>query len=298
MAIAHTFEYVRPQTLDEALRLKDRHREHAMLLAGGTDLVAHLREGLARPRIVIDLKDVPELDDFAINEERIHIGAAITFHDIINSDAMLFDYQMLQDAGKTVASTGIRNRATLVGNICTAVPSLDSAPPLLCHEAFVHCASIDGARDIPIEEWFLAPRKTAILSNEIVTGITVPSAFDFAEIYLKLGRYNGEDLAQAGWGIMLNHSLQYRIAHCALAPIPARALKIEALLNGHELSEELVQQAMDLVPEEISPISDIRSSREYRVHVSKVMLKRGLWAAKDRLEGKPVNPQSLLGGIA
>jgi len=236
--------------------------------------------------------------DLCFNEERIHIGAAICFHYIINSDAMLFDFQMLKDACQTVASTGIRNRATLVGNICTAVPSLDSAPPLLCHEAIIHCASIAGNRDIPIAKWFLAPRKTALQSNEIVTGVTVPSALGFAGIYLKLGRYGGEDLAQAGWGIMLNYAHHYRIAHCALAPIPARAHSIEALLNGKELTEDLVRQAMELVPHEISPITDMGSSAEYRLQISKVVLQRGLWAALDRLHGKEVEAAKLLGGIA
>jgi len=298
MAIAPIFEYARPASLAEALRLKDQYRERALVLAGGTDLVAQLREGQIHPDLLIDVKDIPELDDLCFNEERIHIGAAICFHYIINSDAMLFDFQMLKDACQTVASTGIRNRATLVGNICTAVPSLDSAPPLLCHEAIIHCASIAGNRDIPIAKWFLAPRKTALQSNEIVTGVTVPSALGFAGIYLKLGRYGGEDLAQAGWGIMLNYAHHYRIAHCALAPIPARAHSIEALLNGKELTEDLVRQAMELVPHEISPITDIRSSAEYRLQISKVMLQRGLWAALDRLHGKEVEAAKLLGGIA
>ncbi len=298
MALAHEFDYARPACLEEALKLKNEYREKAVFLAGGTDLIVNIKEGMLKPELVIDIKDLGEMEDFPYNEDRMFVGAAITLEYLIHSDPLLFDYQILQDAAKTVASHGVRTRATLAGNICSAVPSLDSAPALLCLEAVVHCVSVDGERQIPIGEWFIAPRKTALRDNELVLGVYFPSAINWAGIYLKLGRYGGEDLAQAGWGIMLNRERQYRIAHCALGPVPKRAFKIEAWLNGNELSEELIAEAIKLIPEEISPITDIRSSKEYRTHVSGIMLKRGLLAARDRLKGKPVDAAKLLGGIA
>jgi len=298
VSLAHEFNYARPETLKEALHLKNQYGSKACILAGGTDLIVNIKEGMQRPELLIDIKSIAELRMLSFDGNILYIGATVSFDELIeNADVQGF-FPILHDASKTVASHGVRTRATVVGNICSAVPSLDSAPALLCHEAIVHCASSTGVRDIPIREWFLAPRKTALMEQEIVTGISVPKVPDSAGIYVKLGRYGGEDLAQAGWGIMVDRKLQYRIAHCALGPVPKRASKIEELLNGNELSEELIAAAVKLIPDEISPITDIRSSKEYRTHVSGVMLKRSLLAARDRLNGKAVEAAKLLGGIA
>ena len=299
MAMAHEFDYARPQSLTEVLELLAAHGDKARILAGGTDLIVNIKESLMAPTILIDIKDIAELREIRIEADQISIGANVSFAQIMESPAIKEHFPMLWDAAATVASSGIRNRATLAGNICTAVPSLDSAPPLLCHEAIVHCAGVQGLRTITIAEWFLAPRKTALKPDELLTRITMPiPERDSTGIYLKLGRYNGEDLAQAGWGIWISRQQQYRIAHCALAAVPARAMGIEALLNGKALSDDLIEAALTLVESEIRPITDIRSSREYRFHVSKVMLKRGLKAAQDRLQGKSIDPKTLLGGFA
>jgi len=299
MAIAHDFAYERPGTLSGALALLDEHRSSARILAGGTDLIVHIKEGLAKPELLIDIKDIAALRQLELIEGKLFIGAAVSFAELIDSPLIKEHIPMLLDAARTVASTGVRTRATLAGNICSAVPSLDSAPPLLCYGALVHCESLAGGRDVPIGDWFLAPRKTALKDNELVTGISIPLPDeDSAGIYLKLGRYNGEDLAQAGWGILCDKRGNYRIAHCALAPVPARALLIEALLQGKELSEELIAEAVALVEREINPITDIRASKEYRVHVSGVMLKRGLKSVRERLLGKDIEPRELLGGLA
>jgi carbon-monoxide dehydrogenase medium subunit len=298
VSLAHEFAYERPKTVDEVLLLKQQFGSKAFVLAGGTDLIVNIKEGMLKPELLIDIKEVAELKKLSYNGEVLFLSANVSFDELIESSEVKSNYPLLHDACRTVASHGVRTRATVIGNICSAVPSLDSAPALLCHYAIVHCASFEAKRNIPIREWFLAPRKTALQDIEIVTGISIPKVPESAGIYVKLGRYGGEDLAQAGWGIMLSRDLQYRIAHCALGPVPKRASMIEALLKGKELSEELIAEAVKLIPKEISPITDIRSSKEYRIHISGVMLKRGLLAARDRLNGKAVEAAKLLGGLA
>jgi CO/xanthine dehydrogenase FAD-binding subunit len=298
MSMSHVFEYQRPESLPELLRLKDRYQDQAKILAGGTDLIVNMKEGQMQPAVVLDIKAIPKIRKFGFDEDRFYIGAGITFSELIESPQLQEHYPMLWDAARTVASTGVRSRATLAGNICSAVPSLDSGPPLLCHEAVVHCESVSGARELPIRQWFVSPRRTALKDNEVVTGISLETKTGrHSGIYLKLGRYNGEDLAQAGWGFWRDEQLQYKIAHCALAPTPKRAEQLEALLKGKELCAELIKSACHLLEQEISPISDIRCCSEYRIHVSKVMLRRGLSALTDRYQGKTVDPRKLLGGI-
>lgn len=299
MAIAHEFDYAKPATLSQALELLNSHQTKAKILAGGTDLIVNIKEGMCSPSLLIDIKDLGELCEIKQEAGYICIGAGISFSQILDSELIKQNLPMLWDAAATVASSGIRNRATLAGNIISAVPSLDSGPALLCHEAIVRCASTDGYRDIEICEWFKAPRKSALKDNEVLTQIRIPNPpANSTGIYLKLGRYNGEDLAQAGWGIWISRDYQYRIAHCALAPTPKRVPAIEELLKGKDVDAHQINQALELVESSIMPITDIRSSREYRIHVSRVMLRRGLKAARDRLNGKAVDPRTLLGGFA
>jgi carbon-monoxide dehydrogenase medium subunit len=297
MAVAHDFEYYRPKTIDEALSLLERYGDKARLLAGGTDLAVYLKEDVIHPEAVIDLKHMQDLKAVDINSEGLWVGAKATFSNLLENADVKADYLPLWEAARSVASVGIRNRATLVGNICSAVPSLDSAPVLLCYEAVVKVISNAGERSIPITEWFISPRKTALQTGEIVLGVWIPAPqARRAGCYLKLGRYGGEDLAQAGIGILVSDQREYKIAYCAVGPIPKRAISIEQLLEGKVLSQQLIAQAQALVPSEVSPISDIRSGKEYRLHICKVMLERGLLAADDRLNGKKVDTLRILGG--
>jgi len=186
---------------------------------------------------------------------------------------------------REVASVGIRNRATIVGNICSAVPCLDSAPVLMLYDAVIHTASARAKRDIAVDKWFKAPRHTAIKTNELVSGITLNLPKKHGACFLKLKRYRGEDLAQASVAVMVLPENHYRIAFGAVAATPLRASKIERFMDGKELSDDLIVDAMMLVDEEISPITDIRSTKEYRLHMSKIMFKRAIKIAAARLEG-------------
>lgn len=297
MAVAHEFKYYRPTRLKEALDLLSSLFDEARLLAGGTDLAVYIKEGLDQPKYVIDIKHVKELKKITVQADGLFIGANATFSDILDNASIKNNYLLLWEAARSVASVGIRNRATLVGNICSAVPSLDSAPALLCYDAVVHLIGNWGQRQIPISEWFKGPRKTARKPDEIVLGVNIPKpATRHAGCYLKLGRYGGEDLAQAGLGILMNDKKEVKLAWCAVGPVPTRSLQIEKLLMGKALTPALITKAKALVPSEISPIADIRSSREYRILMCQVMLERGLQVCTDRLGGKKVDTLKVLGG--
>ena len=134
-----------------------------------------------------------------------------SFTQIIQSDIVQEYFPLLADAAGTVGSVGIRNRATLCGNICSAVPSLDSGPSLLVYEAVAHLKSADGERDVPLSEWFVGPKQSALSAKVLLTGITVPiPEKKAAGCYVKLGRYSGEDLAQAGVGVLALEGYEYR----------------------------------------------------------------------------------------
>lgn len=287
MAIVHEFKYFKPSSIDEAIELLSEYGAKARVLNGGTDLVVRIKDGFETPDVVIDIKGLDELKKLEFKDNKLIVGSLVTFNELIDNETVKDRFPLLWESAKTVASMGIRNRATMVGNICSAVPSLDSGPALLLYEAYVVVKGKDGERKIPIEEWFLGPRKTALKEGELVEYIEIPlPQKKYCGCYIKLGRYNGEDLAQVGVGVLALEGKEYRVAFCAVGPKPNRAKKIEELLKGKEISDSLIEEAKKLVEEEISPITDIRATKEYRMHMAKVMLDRALKAAVNRLKGK------------
>ncbi|MBC8174151.1 MAG: xanthine dehydrogenase family protein subunit M [Candidatus Marinimicrobia bacterium] len=286
MMILHEFDYFTPEAVEEALALLSSY-ENPAILAGGTDLVVNLKEEIEVPEVVIDIKRLKELGRIEFKNNNLFIGALVTFSELIEAEHVNEKFPLIMETSKTVGSVGIRNRATLVGNICSAVPSMDGGPLLSVYEAEVVVRSLKGERKIPISNWFHAPRETAINKGEFVTHVSIPfPGKNYSGCFVKLGRYSGEDLAQASVAVVAFFDNTYRVAFGAVAPIPVRARRIEDLLNGKVLNDSLIEKAMNIIPEEISPITDIRASREYRMHMCKVMFERGIRAAVNRLKGE------------
>lgn len=296
MAILHDFQYVRPASLEEALASLAAGGADARVLAGGTDVVPWLRDDVIRPELLVDIKAVPGLDAIARSGDRLEMGALVTFSDVLDSALVAEVAPMLVEMAHQVASVGVRNRATIVGNLCSAVPSLDAGPALLVYDAELAVSRRGSERTVALADWIVGPRDTLLGAGEIVTGVTLrlPPAGHGAA-FLKLARYAGEDLAQANLAVLVTSHQEYRIAFGAVAPRPLRAAAIEARLGGQELDDDLVAAACELVGGEIAPITDIRASAAYRTHMCRVMLARGLRAAAARLAGTgPPYPAHLI----
>ena len=299
MAIAHPFEYVKPGTLRAGIQTLARYGNRARVLAGGTDLIGLIADEMVKPEVVVDIKGIPGLDKIEFNREvrsrtgdaratvgLLTIGALVTFSDLRDSAVIAKKFPVIREMTGWLASVGIRNRATMVGNLCSAVPCCDSGPILQVYDAAMLVAGPAGKRKVPLCDWFLGPRKTVLKRGEIATGVAVAlPKKKHAACFVKLRRYEGEDLAQASVTVLVLAGNSYRISFGAVAPRPIRAEKIEALLEGNPLSDDLIRKAVRLVPEEIAPITDIRATKEYRAHMIGVMLERGLRAAVARLAG-------------
>lgn len=288
MTLAHVFEYEKPATLDEAVSLLKATGGKARVLAGGTDLIGWIRDGLIEPDLLIDIKEIGGLRGIAVDEKagRIRIGALATFTDLIESAAVRERAPLLHEAARTVASRGIRNRATPAGNICSAVPCCDMGPPLLVLEAEVRATGPEGERTLAIRDWFTGPRRTSLRPGEIVTAVDVPlPGTPHGAAYVKLGRYDGEDLAQASVAILALPGGERRVAFGAVAPTPIRSGRIEELLRGKEIGPALLEEAAAILSGEIAPIDDLRSGKEYRSMMTRVMFERGLAAALGRMGG-------------
>ena len=164
------FDYFAPQTLQETFELLEKNGREARLLAGGTDLIVSLRAREQRPKSLIDIKGVKELHELSFDEKRgLTVGAAINLNKLIHYEAASKNYPLLEEAVSTIGDYEIRNRATLVGNICNGSPAADSAPALLVLDANVNIASQRGKRTIPLREFYTGVKKTVLASNELAT---------------------------------------------------------------------------------------------------------------------------------
>lgn len=282
------FRYLKPATLEEALSSKSEYGKKASFLLGGTDLFIAMNKEIVVPDAVIDLKGITELKYLEERDGSIYIGAAVTWTELLESDMIKKSLPGLWEAADLVASVGVRNTGTLVGNLCNAVPSLEGGAPLYVRDAVVFLEGKGGKREVSIKDFFTGVKRTVLKDDEVMTGLMVPVEKEFGEVYIKMGRYEGEDLAQAGVSVFVDKNYNYRISLSAVAITPVRATKAEEFLKGKKLTDSLAAEAAELALEAIAPISDLRSSKEYRTHMCRIMVKRGLGASVSRMEtGSP-----------
>jgi CO/xanthine dehydrogenase FAD-binding subunit len=287
MAIAHEFEYARPRTIDEARALLLERGSKAMVLAGGTDVVASLRDELIAPELIVDIKGIPGLAGIRPVGERVLIGSLATFSDLIDSDLVHDGFPLLYEMAVNVGCRGIRNRATVVGNICSAVPSCDAGPALLVHDAQVLVMGPSGQRIVRMKDWFTGPKQNALRHGELVVGVEVPGGTRLCGgSYVKLRRYRGEDLAQASVAVLVSPELEYRVAFGAVGPVPRRPRRLETAIKGREPSDEFFSKTRKIIGHVTAPITDIRATAEYRRHMLNVMFERAVRAAVSRMRGE------------
>jgi len=281
------FEYFAPPSLNEALSLLDNARQKAKVLAGGTDLIAQMRTGFIQPAVIIDVKSIPELNRLEWSRDMtLHIGAAVPISRVVDFSFFQERFGILYQSCSLIGSTRIRNRATIGGNVCNAAPSADSAPALLCLGARAVVAQQKGTRVVPMGDIFRGPGKTSLAANELLVELQIPnSPAHSAGCYIRHTPREEMDIAVVSVAAFLVFASrdktcqEARIALGAVAPTPIRVPTAEALLARKSLTKELITQVAEKVAELSSPISDIRSSAEYRRELVKVLTRRALRSA-------------------
>jgi CO/xanthine dehydrogenase FAD-binding subunit len=278
------FDYVRPNRVEEVLSLLGSHDEGtARVFAGGTDVIPKLKgRVLGAPEVLVDLKGISDLN-YLVYEERgdLRIGALATIFEVAHAAFVKEGFAPLSQAADAIASTQVQNRGTIVGNICNAVPSADSAPALLCLGAKVVCVRKDGEREIDLEDFFIGPNKTALGKAEMVKELRIPKTPGGSKgVYLKLSPRSKMDLAVVGVGAIVVKEdgvfKDVKIGLGAVAPTPMRARQAEGVLIGSKVSDGVIERAAKAASEESKPIDDHRASAEYRRMMVEVLVKRAI----------------------
>ncbi|MAF85394.1 MAG: carbon monoxide dehydrogenase [Dehalococcoidales bacterium] len=270
------FEYMAPANLEDASKLYLSYGEKACILAGGTDIVPLMKRGLLAPECVIDITKIPDMSYIRLEDGVLKLGALTTIEDFRESPLIEQNYPALHMASEVMGSTIIRNLATVGANICRASPASDMAPPLVVLGANLRIFGPKGVRTTPIEDFFLGFGRSEMAAGEILCEIEVPASPD-KQAFMKLKRTK-EDLAKINISTAFNLSDDkcsgIKIALGSVAPKVVRAEKTEKFLEGKELSEANIEEAKRIICREINPIDDVRSTAEYRMEMSKVLLGR------------------------
>jgi len=285
------FQYRAPNSLPEVLKILETKDRTVKVLAGGTDLMLLMKQGLVCPSLVVDVKQVPELNRLEWSaQEGLRLGAAVPLSRFLAFNGLPQEFGILWQACSLIGSRQIKNRGTIGGNICNAAPSADSAPALLCLGAKVVLASSRAFRTIALDDFFLAPGKNALADDELLVEIDIPTPpAHSAGCYLRHTTREEMDIAVAGVASFLTSAPEKRrlqsarIALGAVAPTPLRAHRAEAVLVGTTVTPVLIAQAAEQAAREAGPISDLRGSAEYRRELVRVLVRRTLRKACEEL---------------
>lgn len=279
----HAFDYAAPATLDEAVALLSRSNGKARPLAGGTDLIDHMRIGRMRPELVVDVKQIPDLNVLEVTPAGARIGAAVPCHRIYGHEGLRRNYQAIADACSIIGGIQIQSRASIGGNLCTSGPAADSTPALIALGAVCVIAGPNGRREVPVGEFCTGPGTNVLQPGELLveTRLSAPSPRSGSH-YQRFIPRNEMDIAVVGVGAWLQLDEQRemivaaRIGLGAVGPTPIVSQTAVNALIGQPPSDATWQAAAQAARGEISPINDMRGTIEFRTHVTGVLVERVL----------------------
>jgi aerobic carbon-monoxide dehydrogenase medium subunit len=285
------FEYIRLDTPESTTTFLNEHQGQAYPLSGGTDILVALRDGKFQPKYLVDLKHLDGFDSFGFDSNKLTIGAAITLNQIISSTIIQKSYPLLVQAAKQVGGYQLRNRATLVGNLCNASPCGDTIGPSILYFGELDVLGINGARSIPLTDFYLGPGKTTLQPDEIVRSInfSIPPE-QHKGVYLSFGRNKLSDLALVAVTVLAYPNkraisgFSFRIALSAVSPTIIIVQEAQTLLSEKSITPATLEQAAEIAKNQCKPIDDIRASKNYRRELVYTLTLRALQHVWDSVQ--------------
>jgi CO/xanthine dehydrogenase FAD-binding subunit len=253
-----------PHSLDEALRLK-AERPHALPIQGGTDVMVALNFDRARPEALLNLNELAGLRSWSRENGALRLGSGLTYTEAM-SGSLAEEMPALAQASRTVGSPQIRNRGTIGGNLGTASPAGDALPPLLIEGAVIELASVRGTRRLPLEEFLVGVKRTALAEDELIVAVLVEPSRQ-PQTFMKVGPRNAMVIAVCSLAVVVDRERgTLRAAFGSSAPV--------ARLVSAPLDE--AESFPDRVADAASPIDDVRGTAVYRRHALRVLTRRAL----------------------
>lgn len=284
--------YHQVDNLEEALSLLAKPNHQFLVFAGGTDLMVQQKEAIKNAsRPILSLSQIKELKDIQWHQDFISIGAAVTIQKLADDECLKKSFPCLAQGAISLGSWQVRNLATLGGNICNASPSADLGPPLLVYDTQVVLKSITGERTINLSDFLLGPGQKDLAENELLICFKIPRpAENSISLYLKHSPRRAMEIALVGVACLLTFDgLKIKTARLSLGAVAITALRLQAAeeyLAGKMLTAEVIENVAKMAQAEAKPISDIRSSAEYRLDMVGVYVKKALNLAQQRFNDR------------
>jgi carbon-monoxide dehydrogenase medium subunit len=279
--IPPAFDYVRPASVDEAVRALADAGEEAKVLAGGQSLLPLLRLRLAFPELVVDVGRIPELRGVREDGDMLAIGALTTHHDVVHDPLVRRHAGLLAQATETVADPAVRHRGTLGGSLAHADPAGDLPAVVLALDAELVAQGPGGRRTIAAREFFSDYLQTALAPDELLVEVRVPKREGWGFRYEKFHRV-AQSWAMVGVAALVRrddgHIAEARIGLTNMGPTPLRASQAEGQLAGAG-DADAVERAAHAAAEGTRPSRDASASPEYRAHLAQVLTKRAVLTA-------------------
>ena len=290
----HAIDYVAPKSNQEAVEWMASKGDQARAMAGGTDLLVQLRGGRRTSEVVVDIKDISELNQLTYDSQKgLTIGAAVPCYKIYQDDQIAGLYPGLVDSASLIGSIQIQGRASIGGNLCNSAPSADGIPALIALGAVANVAGPNGNREIPVEEFCTGPGQNVLGSGEILVSVSIAAPQDNSgAAYLRFIPRNEMDIAVAGVGasVLLDSSGQNfvsaRIALASVAPTPVFSKAAGDSLAGKPVSDDSINEAAEKAMGDAKPITDMRGTIKQRTHLIGVLTRRTLDNAIKRARGE------------
>jgi len=276
------FDYYTPDSVENACKLLAELGDGAYVMAGGTDLLVKIHRGVLKAKAIVDIKKIEGIDGISYEKGKgLTIGATARLTDVGEHPDIKGKFPAISKAALCTANTQIRNMGTVTGNLCNAAPSADNAPALITMGAVLTLKGIEGEREVPLGDFFKGPGMTVIKKGELVTSIFVPDPPKGAGTsYQYLSARGKVDIASVcvGATVIMDGDIckDAKIVLGAVAPVPMRAKEAEKVVIGHKLSTELLERLGLAASKESRPITDMRSTAEYRKILVAVLSARAI----------------------
>jgi carbon-monoxide dehydrogenase medium subunit len=287
-------EYTAPKTINEAVAAMASQGSRARALAGGTDILVQLRGGRRSADLIVDMKNIPELNELSYSSQKgLTLGAATPCYRIYQDQTVASEYPGLIDAASLIGSIQIQGRASIGGNLCNSAPSADGIPPIIVLGGVATIVGPNGAREVPVSDFCTGPGQNVLQPGEILVSIHLPPPPPHSGAsYLRFIPRNEMDIAVAGVGSQVvldaagRNFVSARIALASVAPTPVFAREAGESLAGKPVSDEAIEEAAQKAMSAAKPINDMRGTVRQRVHLVGVLTRRTLNNAIKRARGE------------
>jgi len=272
-------QYFAPQKIEEALEILSKYGKEIKIIAGATDLLVQYYDRLYEINYWLDLKNIKELKEIKIHQNQMKIGAMVTHSQLEKSEDIKKYFPVLSQAAYDIGSPQIRNRGTVGGNIVNASPAGDLLAPLMAYDAQFRLLSIQGEKIVSAEEFFIGPKKTILEPTQLLTQIIIPLPSERTYgSWIKIGKRKALIIATITLALVVEMDEDNRtvkvVRTClgSVAPTPIEIKEVKKKMAGNKFNQLDFAELGQIVEDKISPIDDIRGTREYRKDVAKKIM--------------------------